>query len=516
MIPMVSMRAALGDDDLLGKALKGDSWFAWRVLLIACVGGEELHDDERKVFVELTGGRVHEPLAPCDEIWALTGRRSGKTKTAAVAAVWLSALNEHPGLAAGERASLPILSATTWQSQRAFNLCRGVFAEAPALEALIESETQDTIRLKNRVDIECRPASYRTIRGATAIAFIADETSFWWSAEQARNPDAAILAAARPALATTGGPLICVSSPYGKRGESWNTFKRDYGPHGDPKVCVVNATSRRMNPTLSEAIVIRAYARDKASADSEFGGLFRTDIAGFLDLAVIEAAVDRGVLVRPPRKGVSYRSGCDMSGGAHDSAVIAIAHDEDDVAVLDAMLEIKAPFNPTEAVRQISALLREYGLSSTVGDKYASGWIPDAFANAPDGGITYAYSEVDRSEAYLRTLPKFMSGKVRLIDNQRLISQFASLERRTTVVGRDRVDHGPGGKDDCCNAAALALSLKSSSYWDNDMAWVSGPSDPLAAALAVKAAREAAALGPPLNPTPRLADHPMFRGVIPS
>jgi hypothetical protein len=83
---------------------------------------------------------------------------------------------------------------------------------------------------------------------ATAIAFIADEVGFWFNAEQARNPDSEILAAARPALATLGGPLICVSSPYAKRGELWNAYKRDYGPDGDPKIIVINAPSRRMNP----------------------------------------------------------------------------------------------------------------------------------------------------------------------------------------------------------------------------------------------------------------------------
>jgi hypothetical protein len=96
MRPLISMRAALSDDQLLGCALRGDTWFAWRVLLIACVGGEPLIDEaERTTFRELTGGREREPLAPCEEIWALTGRRSGKTKTAAVAATWLAALNKH-------------------------------------------------------------------------------------------------------------------------------------------------------------------------------------------------------------------------------------------------------------------------------------------------------------------------------------------------------------------------------------------------------------------------------------
>jgi hypothetical protein len=110
-------------------------------------------------------------------------------------------------------------------------------------------------------------------------------------------------------------------------------------------------------------------------------------------------------------------------------------------------------------------------LDATVGDRYGAGWIPDAFSRVD---VTYTHSEVDRSEAYLNVLPKFMAGKVRLLDNARLISQFASLERRSTTSGRDRVDHGVGGKDDCANAAALVLSARASGYLDYDL-WVGGP-----------------------------------------
>ena len=69
----------------------------------------------------------------------------------------------------------------------------------------------------------------------------------------------------------------------------------------------------------------------------------------------------------------------------------------------------------------------------------------DAFAKV---GVKYEHSERNRSEGYLDALPLFTAGRVRLIDNPRLVAQFASLERRTTSV-RDIVDHGPGGRDDC-------------------------------------------------------------------
>jgi hypothetical protein len=59
----------------------------------------------------------------------------------------------------------------------------------------------------------------------------------------------------------------------------------------------------------------------------------------------------------------------------------------------------------------------------------------------------------------LDCLPLFTSGRVRLIDNARLVAQFAGLERRTFPTGKDRIDHGRAGRDDLCNACAGALTL---------------------------------------------------------
>ena len=426
MKPLVTMRTALADPDLFGRMLAGESWAPWRALLIAAMG-EELTDDERVIFQSLTG-REREPLERADELWVIVGRRGGKTRSAAVVAAYLAALCDHGDkLAPGERAVLPIMSASTWQAQKAFAFLSGIFAEVPALAALVENETADTISLTTRVDIECRPASFRTVRGSTFIAVIADEVAFWRSDETSRNPDAAILAAARPALATTGGPLIVISSPYAQAGELWNSFKRDFGPNGDPLVLVARAPSRTMNPTLSQKKVDREMERDPASARAEYLAEFRTDVSNFMDAALVESAVDSGVIVRAPVPKVRYRSGCDPSGGRKDSFCLAIAHDEGAVAFLDCLVEIKAPFNPTEATARMADALREYGLNRTVGDRYAASWVVDAFAKV---GIKYEHSERDRSACFLDVLPKFTSGSVRLLDNQRLVAQFVGLSAR--------------------------------------------------------------------------------------
>ena len=69
----MTMRRALSDPALLGRVLEGDSWRAWRILLIASMG-EALTNNERAIFNQLTG-RPQEPGERLEELWAVVGRR---------------------------------------------------------------------------------------------------------------------------------------------------------------------------------------------------------------------------------------------------------------------------------------------------------------------------------------------------------------------------------------------------------------------------------------------------------
>jgi len=182
-------------------------------------------------------------------------------------------------------------------------------------------------------------------------------------------------------------------------------------------------------------------------------------LSSFISRDLLEASVDRGVIVRSPIDGTKYQAFADPSGGAHDSFTLGISHREKDGSiVLDLLFERHAPFNPSEVTEEIAALLKSYRCSRVTGDKYAARWVTEAFAKA---GITYRQSEADRSAIYLDTLPLFTSGRARLVDSARLVAQFAALERRTFSTGRDRVDHGKAGMDDAANAAAGAMVLTS-------------------------------------------------------
>jgi hypothetical protein len=49
------------------------------------------------------------------------------------------------------------------------------------------------------------------------------------------------------------------------------------------------------------------------------------------------------------------------------------------------------------------------------------------------------------------------SRRLELLDNDRLVAQLCSLERRTARAGRDPIDHPPGQHDDLANCVAGAV-----------------------------------------------------------
>src|SRR5262245_11228569 len=243
MKPRVAMREALTDPALLGSVLGGDTWLAWRALLIAMMG-EKLSKRERSAFQKLTG-RAREPLQRVEEFWGVIGRRGGKTRAAAVLAVYLAALCDHSdSLSAGERGLCLFLAVDQKQAGVAFHYAAGIFDAVPLLAELVVSRTADTIALRTGIDLEVRPASFRGLRGLTAVAAVADELAFWRVGDDSANADTDILTALRPALSTTGGLLAAISTPYAKRGELYATWRQHYGGQGDPRIMVAVGASR--------------------------------------------------------------------------------------------------------------------------------------------------------------------------------------------------------------------------------------------------------------------------------
>lgn len=441
----VTIRDAMTDPQLFGDTFAGDSFKAWRALL-AGFYGLPLSDDEAAIWHSVTG-RAETPQEAHDELWLVVGRRGGKSHAASLLAVFEAAFKDHRDkLAPGEWATVLLIAADRPQARTLLRYVRGMF-EHPMLKPLVARETSDGLELTNRCAIEIGTASHRSTRGYTLAAVVADEVAFWMN--EGARPDAEVIAAVRPALATLGGKLIALSSPYARRGMLWDTYRRSFGKPG--RVLVAQAPSRTMNPTLSARVVDDAMRDDAARASAEYMAVFRSDIADFITQAVIESVTRPKPLEIAPETGVQYFAFVDPAGGGADEFTLAIAHREDDRAIIDLVRGQRG--SPAGIVADYAKLLRRYSITRVTGDKYAGRWPRDEFAKY---GIAYEVAELDRSGLYLEALAALNSGRVELPPCEVLARQLAGLERRTGRV-KDLIDHAPGAHDDRANAAAGCL-----------------------------------------------------------
>lgn len=447
MIPKFTMREALGDPNLLANGVKGPSWKVWRTLLIAS-RGEPLDVDERKALRKLAKRKA--PTKPVDELWVIAGRRGGKSRSMATLASYLGGLCDYSDvLVPGEQGVLLCVAPDQRQAGIILGYAEATFLGSPLLKCLVKNRTTDTLELTNRISIEVRAASFRRLRGPTYIACLVDESAFFYS-DESSNPDTEILAAIRPGLGTTGGPLIVASSPYARRGILFDAYRNFHGKD-EEGVLVVKGGTRDFNPNFSLAVINRELNRDPARAKAEYLGEFRSDIEAFLSREAVEAVVDVGRRETAPADGVRYHAFVDPSGGSGDAFTLGIGHRNGQSCVIDCVRETRPPFSPESVVHEFAQVLKSYRVMQVKGDHYAGMWPREQFAKR---GIEYLAHVKPKSELYLSLLAAINSQTVELLDNNRLTAQLISLERRTSRGGRDSIDHPPGAHDDLANVVA--------------------------------------------------------------
>lgn len=459
---------AMRDPALFEPWFRGESWNGWRTVLKAAFALPMIKSELR--FFKSVAGDREPPKKRVRELWIVVGRRGGKDSIASLITAHAAALFDGEALLRkGERAACLCLAADKDQAKILLGYVRSYFTEVPLLANMVTRETATGFELSNGVDVAIVTNNFRAVRGRTILCAVPDEVAFYRD-ENSAAPDIETYRALLPGMATLpGAMLVGISTPYKRSGLLFDKWRKHFGNDGD-EILVIQAPSEVMNPVIDKAMIAAAYEEDPIAAAAEYGAQFRSDIESFLPLETVEACVERGVTVRPPKAGVAYLGFADAaSGTGKDSFVAAIAHREGDQAILDVAHEIKPPFNPQAAIAEAAALFKDYRISHVTGDKYAAGFVLEGFRS---NGIIYSYSERDRSAIYLECLPTLTSGRAKLLDNKRLVTQFAQLERRTSSSGKDRIDHPDNCHDDIANAVAGAITLAAGlSKADSWRAW---------------------------------------------
>ena len=114
---------------------------------------------------------------------------------------------------------------------------------SPILKQLIANRTADALELTNGITLEVRPASFRTLRGPTYIAVIADELVFWYvdaayanqagqSQVHAKHMTHALRTEGKPVVSSTSKPARWASfftNPF----DPYSTYPWDEDPPND-------------------------------------------------------------------------------------------------------------------------------------------------------------------------------------------------------------------------------------------------------------------------------------------
>jgi hypothetical protein len=464
----ITILDAINDPQLFAPWFKNAAtWQAWLSFLCALFA-LPMTREQRRIYRECTG-RQHVPSDPAEEGWLCIGRRGGKSFIMALVAVFLACFRDYrPFLAPGERATVMVIAADRKQARIVLRFVRALLTRVAMLAQMVQREWNEGFDLSNGTTIEVHSASFRSTRGYSLAAVIADEVAYWRTDDSA-EPDYEIINALRPGMATIPGALLlCASSPYARRGELWRAHRSHYGKEGDP-ILVWQADTQTMNPSVPKRIIEAAYERDPASAAAEYGAQFRSDIEAFIAREVVEACIDTSVRERPPLSSTAHVAFVDPSGGSSDSMTMAVGHREDKAVILDCLRERRPPFSPDAVVEEFAATLKSYGITKVTGDRYGGEWPRERFKVY---GITYECAEKPKSVLYQTMLPCLNARTIALLDNDRLVSQLCSLERRTARGGKDSIDHAPGGHDDLANVTAGVCTLLAKGRYDSSYSWV--------------------------------------------
>ncbi|MBI4584186.1 MAG: hypothetical protein HY717_09220 [Planctomycetes bacterium] len=460
----ISIIEFVKDPNLLGLEISP----AQEVLLRSIYGLPLEGEAQLQLFRECTGrAEYHPPIGGWGEATVIAGARSGKDSRIAAPVVLFEALfgAHERHLGKGERAVIPLVAQDARATRIAFDYIKGYLLGSQLLAAQVADIRSLEIELTNGASIFCFPCSLKSLRGWTIPVGIMDEVSFYrleWQADSDVEVQASIR---RGMIGFPATRLVKISTPYMKAGVIYEDFRSFFG-RDSADILVWKAASTLMNPSLSAERLEREKRLDPMRYAREYLGEFSDDIAAFLPADWIEGALVPGRFELPPRPGVPYIAAVDPSGGGADAFTLAVVHTELTdgglLVVQDAMKgwsrQGSQNVDLEGIVKEIARIVKNYGLSSVIGDRYAGGWVRERFRAE---GLHYEESPIDKSAAYLETEPLFAQGRIQVLDHSSLIRELRNLERRPRPGGKTIVDHPRGGHDDHSNVLALAAARAS-------------------------------------------------------
>jgi len=170
-------------------------------LYFASIAGLQHPDDwQKEVLQWVISGQKQDLILNC-------GRQTGKSTTAAYLAVWMAIFIP--------KSLILLVSPSLRQSSELFRKVRDIL-EVIRIPLELDEDNMLSCKFSNKSRIVSLPGTERTVRGYSGAKLIIED-------EAARVADEYYMTI-RPMLAVSGGKLIMMSTPFGKRGHFYNDW----------------------------------------------------------------------------------------------------------------------------------------------------------------------------------------------------------------------------------------------------------------------------------------------------
>jgi hypothetical protein len=220
--------------ELCGSEFTGESWAVHREVLARLWDGDThlIPQEYHAVASQLLGCEILPPPGEPAEMYLAFGRRSGKTRFEAVAAVcaWAQDYRDR-GLSLGECATISIHAVDRRQAGVAFGYCEGLVRASPMLNAAVSNITASAIESDHQTRIEIFTSNFRAAQGYTMPLAVIDEAAFLRD-EFSSSPDTALRIALNPTFATLRGRLLVASSLHRRAGLMYEMHRKYFGKAG--------------------------------------------------------------------------------------------------------------------------------------------------------------------------------------------------------------------------------------------------------------------------------------------
>jgi hypothetical protein len=427
---------------------------------------------------------------------AVLGRRSGKTDmivgTAAAYEMTLGGHREY--VRAGQKYKLLFFAQSKQDAQTNMQFIRMALEESPRLSKEIEEAIATEIRMKDGMVVEPVPVGKAIGRGHAVPVVIMDEAAFWYTDENAANPDFEVMRAVSYSQLQFMNPKMFIpSTPWVEKGILWTGFQA--GTNGRKLKCeqckrdkaVLCEHNMEARERYTGTLVVHAptasmesldkVLRDKAKAKRrlieirrddpeayprESLALFIKSASGWLNKDNIAKAIDLGTYSRSRKPGISYVATIDPAF-RKDSFALTIGHYDLKLGLVQDFIrywtpEVGRPLQPGPILDEIKVHLTSYGLSMVTSDQYQLEALQQL---AMDRGFVIngldftGSSKAKITGSFKVLLDQF---RVQLLDHDEQKSQLEQLQRQVLQSGAVRIAAPPGKHDDL--AMVLMLMAK--------------------------------------------------------